>query len=291
MRILIITNGGVGDQIQYSSLIKGLKIKHPDSEITIFCDPRLQFVYKHDKNVSDIISSLDKVEEFDLGFNFALKNNLMEIFYGSPIKERVGFIKIEKSIKATNLEAKKLMVTALGKKQSDKSLSEWFCSIAEVEWQEPYFCYETDKDFQETDVVLQYGTNVKEKNWPKEYYGDLLKYLISKKKVVCITGHEKSIKDIWELQQEVGSAFMLPGNFEKLYETAKLLSRSKLLISPDTSIVHIGITLGLKTIIISNNYDRGFAFSDKFKNLCFIKKENIEDITPQIVIDKMEEIS
>lgn len=294
MKILIITNGGIGDQIHFSSLIRGLKEKHKDSEITIFCHPLIKFIYENDENVSNVVSEITN-EEFDFGFNFALKNELLDLFGEISVKERVGFKRrksevaktddariIQKGVVATNNAAKELLRNQLGKFLVKSMLSEWLCAIADVKWEKPYFKFKRTNEKYNSDIVLQYGTNVKEKNWSKEYYEELIKYF--KKQKIWIIGHEVHRKDILSFQK-LGIVPMI-GEIELIPNVAELLEQSKLLISPDTGVAQIGIALGINTIILSNGYDRGYMLPKNrsaFENVKIIEKEKMDDISPQLV--------
>ena len=162
MNILVVTNGMIDDQICFLSLMKGLKKKHKDSKITVFCHKRINQVYKNNKNV---YKTTDKIadEEFDIGVNFCLRKELLDIFDEINVKERIGFSRdkkyiaqnkdtkiIQKGIKTSNLSAKKLLTTIITK--SNKSLSEWFCEIAEVEYEHAEVTQRSECHLAEVDV-------------------------------------------------------------------------------------------------------------------------------------------
>lgn len=280
MKILIITNGGIGDQIHFSSLIKGLKDKYSNSEITIFCHPRLQFIYKNDSNVKHITSSLDVTDRFKLGLCFSLNDELSKIFKETEIKERIGFYKDQNKLKWNNKHALNLLNLMIKKGHSELSLSEWFCLIAEVEWARPHFSYQQDTTLlqENPQIILQYGTSKIEKNWPFENYNQLLSMLDN----VWITGHVDYTSDI----QKFNSNHLI-GNLEDLEKVATLISKSKIVISPDSVVAHISLALRKPTIVLSSNYDRGFAFSSKYEELHLLKEKTMNKIKPERVYEEI----
>ena len=305
MKILVITNCGIGDQIQFSSLIAGLKNKFNDSEITIFCHNDLKFIYEYDENVKTVTSEIND-EEFDIGYNFALKNDLLDIFQEISINERVGFsrrrgfetrtknaiIKEQRGIKATNSSARKLMLILLTKKRSDKLLSEWLCEIANVQWTKPYFTYDKTVSLpvleQKHNIVIQYGTNIEEKNWSDENYEKLIG-LIDPEITIWITAKENPKEFISRLEKyEYKNVFFFIN--KSFSEIASLLTKSDLIISPDTSIAQVGLALNVNTIVLSSKYDRGFTLSKKINNLILIEKETINEISPNDIIEKLHDI-
>jgi len=279
MDILVITNGGIGDQIHFSSLIKGLKNKYVHSRISVFCHPYHEFIYRYNEDVYEILHRLEQ-HRFHIGFNFALKNDLIDIFESVAIDKRNGFRKILGKLKPTNKFAEDLMKLVIYKKFSDKSLGEWFCQIAGVEWNKPIFNFKSMRFFDDCDIVLQYGTNKEEKNWPKKYYKEILKLL--KDKRVYVTGHIKYEEDIKEICEN--SIPHLIGENYGLYDVARLLEKTTHLITPDTCVAHIGVALDKNVIVLSNCFDRGYAFSKKFNNVQIIKMNSMENITPNLIL-------
>jgi ADP-heptose:LPS heptosyltransferase len=289
MKIAIITNGGIGDLIQYSSLIFGLKEKYRFCEITLFCDSRLKFIYRYFPYITVTESLTD--EKFDLGFNFALRTDLCTIFDRISITQKVGFVLADSmgKIKCTNKQSEELYEVAIRHQVSDKSLSEWFCYIAEVQWQKPKFYFKESFSSFVSDIIIQYGTSQEEKNWSYNEYYKLICYCNSKKYEVCITGHIKYKDEIITLSNSSNVDYFI-GDNESLNETAQLISNAKLLITPDTSVAHIGLGVDTRTIVLSGNYDRGFAYTSKQKNLILIKENSMSDIKFEKVMEKMIEI-
>ena len=108
---------------------------------------------------------------------------------------------------------------------------------------------------------------------------------------IYLIGHKSDKTEIELLQRYLtNKQNILIGDYEQLHDTAQLLSKSKLLISPDTSVIHIANTLNLKTIVLANNYDRGFHLSEKIKNFEIIRKDTMDDILPSMIVTKVDEI-
>jgi len=308
MDILIITNGGIGDQIHYSSVIQGIKDNDPESAITIFCNPELSFIYEHDENISCITSCLDDLT-FDVGYNFGFgKKVLNAIFMEVEIKERIGYTAINDRVVPTNQAAKNLLRFIVSDKikndnlkktiKDRKSLSEWFCEIANVKWIRPYFTYESKpSSFFDTDVVIQYGTSKDEKNWPDEYYEILIKDLIKSGKSVFVTCHESHreyMKKLYhKLRDEIGIIDImgmfhyLAGNMKELSRVANLINRTKMVVTPDTAMAHIALAMNKRTIVMSNNYGSGIAYSDTYKNLEMVKEESMLSIKPETILERI----
>lgn len=245
----------------------------------VFCHPFHEFIYRYNEDVSAILHQLGD-QKFHLGYNFALKNELIDIFESLHIDKRNGFRKILGKLKPTNKCAEDLIDLVTYKKFSEKSLGEWFCQIAGVEWVKPNFNFKSMKFFNDCDIVLQYGTNKEEKNWPKKNYKEILNSLKDKK--VYVTGHVKYENDIKEICED--KILYLIGENHGLYDVAQLLEKTKCLITPDTCVAHIGAALGINVIVLSNGFDRGYAFSKKFNNVQIIKMNSMENITPNLVL-------
>lgn len=282
MKALIVTNGGIGDQIQYSSLIKAIKKKYPDSEITVFCHEQLVPFYKMNKLVDNAISSISSDMKFDLGYNFAIRKDLCVIFTETPIEKRYGYIYDSNRLLPTNKEAEKLMISALDhKRNSVFTLNEWFCKIAEldVEPTEVYF----EKVPKDVDIVIQYKTSKEFKNWPLDYLKQLIEKFQDKK--VWITTSTKNLDDLKELNVNI-----LAGEIEDLDKTANMISNAKLLITPDTVTMHMGIALKIKTLVLTTDYDRGFSIPENNENVIVIREKLMNDILPETVISKVNQL-
>ena len=59
----------------------------------VFCHPFHEFIYRYNEDVSAILHQLGD-QKFHLGYNFALKNELIDIFESLHIDKRNGFRKI-----------------------------------------------------------------------------------------------------------------------------------------------------------------------------------------------------
>jgi len=283
MKHLLITSGGLGDQIHYSCLIAAIKKNEPEAHITVFCHPEQSFIYNYDPNVSVVSSDLNGAR-FDIGYNYAIRKDLCDIFDDVPIKERIGFIKTKHGIGSSNQIARELLKIAILRKRTTTSFSEWICNIAGLEWQHPYFSINPLIQLNKTsDVVLQYGTRKLEKNLPHKFYEDCIESISSK---IVVTGYKDQEENIKKLYKKYKNIDILIGKtFSDLHKTAYLLKNAKVLISPDTSVVHVGIGVGTaKVIVISNGYDRGFALTEKFNGLQILKVKNMKDAKVNEVI-------
>jgi len=277
MDVIIFTNGGIGDQIQYSSLIAEHGIR--GDKVNIFCHPELAFFHESNPNVTNILSEVDNVKVYDIGYNFAIKTELAAIFSETPIKKRIGYIDVFGKIAATNQAAKELMHLALDKNaQSPKTLAEWFCEIAGVIYSPISFYINTNNFDCSPDIVIQYKTNVPDKDWGL----DQTKAIVDrfKDKEVWITTHDKNKEELEGIGCKV-----LSGSIGEITNTAELISRSKLLVTPDTATFNLGVALGIPTIILTNGYDRGFCIPKNNNKVTVIKGETMNDISTDVVIE------
>ena len=258
MKILVIHTAFIGDIVLSTPLIKKVKDIYPDSEIDYLTlpsnkiilenNPHLREVMTYDKRGKDrgikgFLNILKKVGEkkYDLALipHRFIRSIALARFAG--IKKVVGFDvatgsflltekkhydmnkhEVERLLNLLDYEGEKVPVEiypgAGEKKRIDELLE--------------------DKKFEKL-IVVAPGSQRPEKIWPVKKYGELIERLSENTdNFICITGGktEKSMplgigesENIMDLRGEIS-----------LLEFAELLSRADIVISNDSSPVHIG---------------------------------------------------
>ena len=90
------------------------------------------------------------------------------------------------------------------------------------------------------------------KEWPEEYWVETINYLTKNKKTVYLTGakiDQNRAEQIKKMCKDKDKIIITAGKFT-LEETIKLLSRSKLVISVDTGIMHLASALQCNLIAL-----------------------------------------
>lgn len=293
-KILIIHTAFIGDIVLSTPLIKKIKQKYNNAEIyylttsigkeIIKNNPMLKEIIVYDKNGKDrglkgafkIIKNIKKYD-FDIAIipHRYLRSTLIAFLAG--IKIRIGYSNSEgklfltKKIEYLNSvhEVKRLLkLVDLSDFKDDKiELYPGKNDMEKVEkiWEK----FELDN---QKIVVIAPGSKWFTKMWPIEYYNLLLKKLEKLDiKVLLIGGEEEKKLDIIETKNSIN----LIGK-TKLLELVEIFNRSNILVSNDSSPLHIAAATDIYIIAIFGATTKELGFYPWTDNYTIIENNNLE---------------
>jgi len=277
--IVILAREGFGDIIVLSPLIKILKRVNPEMEITIVCVNRLAYYLKYDKNIKLVINgkyptrAVKKYifeQEFDLLFNPKDHPSVTFLYLSARIraKHRVGIyhplhegffhhmIRFDDPV----LMIKKscMLLDYLGISYTEKDLL-------------PYI-----PDGPVSPEVIQFAKNIKGKdvmainlsasNNTKEWHFDKwIEFLKNVKQAMIIIAMPKHYKQKQIIENSFRNVIKSPPT-KSIFDVSYVIQHLKLLISPDTSLIHIASCFNVPVLAfyrIENDLIEFAPLSDK----------------------------
>jgi ADP-heptose:LPS heptosyltransferase len=250
--IVILAREGFGDIIVLSPLIKRLKSVLPEIEITIVCVNKLAFYLKHDKNIKAVIKAKRPTrkdrkylyhQEFDLLFNPKDHPSVTFLHLTAKIKvkQRVGIyhpqqegffdymIRPDKPL--LMIKRNCLLLDYLGISYAEKDLMPY---MPEGPVSEEILQFgETIKNKGVIAINLSASTRTKE--WHYKNWIEFLKQIDQPVMVIAMPIH-------YEQKQTIENTFknvIKSPPTRSIFEVSHVIKHLKLLISPDTSLIHI----------------------------------------------------
>ncbi|MBR9677235.1 glycosyltransferase family 9 protein [Candidatus Woesearchaeota archaeon] len=268
-KILVVTLNHIGDMILASAFINNLKINYPKSQVSVLCrssvKPIAQLIPKVDKIITlntpwfargdsqgwikTIKFALKNRKKYDLSYdlhsdprNIILSSILSKYSVGYGIRG-LGFL-LNKKVTWNPLSKKHIVERQLdlvkysGLKIKSNKLSLKTPSMKKViELLKKRGIKKTDKI-----ALVQFSSGAKAKDYPLEFWQEIIKELIKKKyKVVTADLNQKLIA---KLQKQV----KLTSIHTTLTDYAALVSLSSLVLSVDTFTVHFAAAYSKKVI-------------------------------------------
>ncbi|MGL4253725.1 MAG: lipopolysaccharide heptosyltransferase II [Fusobacteriaceae bacterium] len=329
MRILIIHTAFIGDIVLSTPILKKLKEKYPESEITYLTTPAGAAILRNNPNISEIIS-YDKrgthsgiMGVWNLGkrlrqMNFNLVISLHRYLRSSVLAwltrspERIGY----ETATGAWLFTKKVVY------DEKKHEVERILSFVEGEKRDREYeieLYPREEEKIKIDTVLKGyedkkiiavapGSKWFTKKWPLEYFNSLLEKLENREDigVVVIGGKEEELLNVKKTKNMVD----LRGK-TTLLQLAELLKRSEIVVTNDSSPVHIASAFKNTHIIgIFGPTVEKFGFFPWSRNSQVLEVHGLEcrpcaihggdrcpkkhfrcmlEITPEMVYEKIEE--
>jgi len=309
MKILAIRYSGLGDVVMLLQTLKKLKDKYEDCHITLLTDksnssikeiscglideiiPFDRKVFKQRKYFALIKESfklLFKIrQKFDLTIDFQCFGETATISYLSNAIEKFGAPKKDKY---------NYGYTSIIPRSDHNHRSQLFSRIAKVDDKLDYskLCVQEDsKDFKlkleekldstKKTIGLNIGSTQENRRWNETKFAELQKNLKEKHNILVFIGpSEKIYKDAFEKD----SMFVEDVN---LVQLSVAISMCDVVITNDTGPAHIAAALEIPTLTLFSTGDdwNVGALIDKKE---FIKNENINEISPEEVLDKLSKL-
>jgi heptosyltransferase II len=332
-KILIVNYGYLGDSILNIPLIKSIRSKFKDAKITMVINPKFKDIWNNFDSVDQIIEydcpwirygykirlndikeyfkliKILKKEKFDLAIDSRgdLRNNML--LYHSNAKQRIGFTltggsyfltdrlkwehqhEVENSLKIAKKLGCKIKenypILNINKKHLEKA-------------DQIINKFKLGKNI----IAIAPGAGYPTKELSVEKWIELTEQIPSKYNIVLIGGPNEYKFSIIKEKSRNKNILNLIGEL-KLLESAAIIKKSKLLISPDSGSAHLAAAVGTKTITLFGPTDeirwRPYGPKDKhiiirnkiecspcgLTNKCEFNKKCMVDIDTLTILDKM----
>jgi len=294
-KFLIIHTAFIGDIVLSTPIIEKIKKNSPQSEIYYLTTPQGAAVLKNnpdlkevlvydkknsDRGVKGFIKIVNKIRELNIDEAIIphryLRSSAIPFFAG--IKSRIGyeiasgsFLLTKKREYKKNLhEVERVLSLAEGSDNGDMSIK-LYPSNAEVEKVETL--WKTKGLEGKKVVVLAPGSKWFTKMWPTQYFNELLKKLALHKeiKVLVIGGKDEESLEIEKtenVENIIGKSSLL--------ELKAIFDRSDVVVTNDSSPIHIASATEIFIIAIFGATVREFGFYPWSKNSMVIETEGLK---------------
>ncbi|MGL4629044.1 glycosyltransferase family 9 protein [Cetobacterium sp.] len=297
MKILIIHTAFIGDIVLSTPLLKRIKDVYPEAKITYVTTPVGASILRNNENITEIIE-YDKrgvhsgvkglialgrrlrYENFNLVLtpHRYLRSSILSWLTRSP--KRVGYNTASGAVLFT-----KRIKYDKSKHEVEKLLSFLGELPENLRESYPIELYPSKKDIQKVDdiwkenrlidkdvVAVAPGSKWFTKKWPLEYFNKVIDLLVANnKKVVIIGGRDEMLLNVHTPSGVVD----LRGK-TTLLELAEVLKRSKVVLTNDSSPIHIASAFkNTKIIALFGPTVKAFGFFPWSKNSEVLEVENL----------------
>jgi ADP-heptose:LPS heptosyltransferase len=307
-RVLIIRLGKIGDIVTTSFVFEILKSDFPQINIYLLTlqlnidvlefNPRLKKVFYSNKNITLLWNLLKlKFIKFDLIIDFndnqSVTSSLIFRFLRARFKAGYNFPKYEN---ITDIK-----VSPLRKEESHiiERMRDFLIQLGipvEENKVKPYFYINSSirsdiekvisKDDKLVAINLSAGANIR--YWEKDKWIELINRILSEypsfKILLLSTPQDKELRQ--EIYSKVSRAQCPCTKHLSIQYFAGYIQISKILITPDTSAVHIASAFGIPTIALYPNYDANFISWQPYKTPHRSIKSSAESID-QISVEEV----
>ncbi|HPD82331.1 MAG: glycosyltransferase family 9 protein [Alphaproteobacteria bacterium] len=293
-KILIIKLSALGDFIQNLGIMRSIRHHHRNAHITllttapykdfaeksgyfdeIWVDPRPKFY-----QIKTWIGLKNKLNHAHFSRVYDLQiNDRTALYYSllNPKPEWIGAVKKDKRNKTGfAFYRHKEMVEKVGIKNVNIDRMEWINSdISRFDLKKPYAL-----------IIPGCAPTRPEKRWPAAHFIDLCHYLINQniQPVIIGTNDEKDVTD--HIAQNCPEALNLAGK-TSLFDIAPLARNALISIGNDTGPLHIIGPTGCPSIVLFSGKSDPSCHAPLGDKIITLQKDNIADILPQDVIDKI----
>lgn len=333
-KFLIIQTAFIGDSILTLPMIQKLKEMFPNTLIDVLCIPSTKQIFSSSPSVNNIFI-IDKKKEHksflsSISFSKKIKKENYNRIYSphrsfrtslliflSGVKETYGFSnsslkRVYKNLVEYNPDHHEVqrnldLINFKYKNNDWKILPKINIHPEEKKKVDNYLSINEISNF----IAVAPGSVWNTKMYPKEYYVEVIKNLLSKSyKIVLLGGKqdEKLCKFISEKFTE--NVYVSAGKFS-LIESVEILKRSKLLISNDSAPTHLAMYADIPALTIYCSTVATFGFYPYNKKSSYISYDDLSckpcgihgyqkcpiktfacgyELKPGIVIDKIEEM-
>ncbi len=283
-KILVIQTAFIGDAILTLPMLQELRRKNPDAQIDIIAIPSTKEIFEASAAVTSVIV-LDKRGSHKSIYQFILfckeirKKNYTKIY--SPHRSfRSAFIVMQSGVRETygfssaslKFVYKNIVEYQLNQHEVKRNLMLAGFDVSGDNWKifpslkannddkliaEQFFAGLNKKAlFAAVAPNSIWGTKI----YPKEFYIEIIKYLISESFHVLLIGGDRDTKLCDEIAKEFnGSVSSAAGKFSIL-QSIEILRRTSILISNDSSPTHMGMCADIPVLTIFCSTSPLFGF-------------------------------
>ena len=273
-RILIILLGSLGDVIRGLSIVKPLRNSFPNSRISFLVDSRWNSLVELNQDLSDVIVLPRKINlssilsirkniynQFDLVLDLQriLKSGVLSFL--TRAKRRIGFNK--KNSKEFNYFFNNEQIQEYTEDLSKIHHYHKFLDYLNIKTEEDYqfgICDGINKlnldpkysvIFTDTYISLCLGSSWKTKDWDIKNYQELISFIKENTtyKIILLGGKDQIENSNLLCSKDKSRILNIVGK-TTLVELAKVISYSKVLISPDSGPAHLAAALNVQCITL-----------------------------------------
>ncbi len=259
--ILIIRPGGIGDAVLLIPAIKHIKTRYPESQITVLAE-------KRNAEVFELTPSVDMIYRYDMPGDFlaALKNSY-DIVIDTEQWHRLSAITARLARAGTRIgfntnERQRMFTIAAEYSHDDYEMISFFNLLTRLKGLSaapdsttcflsvpPYAVEKAVSCLGSVDskryVVIFPGASIPERRWGAEKFKLVAESLQSEGYGIVVAGGPAEKNDGSKIAGQTG--INLAG-MTSLAVTAAVISRSVLLISGDSGVLHLAVGLGIPTV-------------------------------------------
>jgi ADP-heptose:LPS heptosyltransferase len=286
-KVLIIRLGKIGDIVVTSFVFEIIKTNYPQIDIYLLTlksnqdvlkfNPRLKKVFYSKNNVT-LFWNLIKLRSFnfdlllDFNDNQSTTSSLIFRFLKAKFKAAYNFekykniidIKINPLRKSEShiIERMKDFLLQLGIPIDNYNVKPFFYLNPSV-----YAEIKKEKGEDEKIVAINLSAGAKIRYWDKDKWVELIKLILKEyssfKLLLLSTASDESLRK--EIQSNFFQTQCQSVNNLTIQQYASYIQISDVLITPDTSAVHLASALGIPTIALYPNYDSNFVSWQPYK--------------------------
>ena len=263
-RILFIRPGGIGDAVLLIPAIEAVKHAFPDSSIDVLAEKRNAEVFLLCQEVERVLH-YDKFAEllFAIGRRYDVVIDTEQWHRLSAVVARV--LRAKMSMGFSTNERSRMFSHAVSYSQDDYEAKSFLCLIRPLAGETVFdpshpFLSVTEQYRAEIERHLKHisndgiialfpGSSVAERQWGRDRFHEVAKGLNARGHSIVVIGGKGDASDGIEIIRGLSNALNLAGKLS-LPETAAVLTRSKLLITGDSGIMHLAHAVGTPIVAL-----------------------------------------
>ena len=313
-RVLIMRQDRIGDMIMTLPLLRRLREIHPDLSITVVASESNSIILKHEEDISVItydkspgkfISSLLAARDFmpdavvDMHMHDSTTSFIYAAFSGAEWKlhidreNRLPFnIRVEASQDGHIMDAFSGLLSGLGKKvETEELVREISLSDIETDFAESFW---SGLDAAPEDcIAVNISAGGENRWWGVDRYREVCRGIISlgmRPLLLYAPEHKKRAELIAMPEADTLFSPLTP----TILHVAALIHNVRLLISPDTSVIHIAASSGIPVVGMYLPFDpslpKWYPWRVNSRILMSEDHRSLESISPDAVIGSVREI-
>lgn len=283
-KILVIQTAFIGDAILTLPMLQELRSKNPDAQIDVIAIPSTKEIFEASAAVSSVIV-LDKRGRHKSIYQFLLfcteiKKKVYTRIYSPHRSFRSAFIVMQSGVRETygfssaslKFVYKNTVEYQLNQHEAQRNLLLAGSDVSGDKWK---LLPELQAGNDDKLIVEQFFASLNKnavfaavapnsiwgtKIYPKEFYIEIIKYLISESFHVLLVGGDKDVKLCDEIASQFnGGVNSAAGKFSIL-QSIELLKRTRILVCNDSSPTHMGMCADIPVLTIFCSTSPLFGF-------------------------------
>lgn len=313
-RILIMRQDRIGDMIMTLPLLRRLREIHPGMEIAIVASESNSIILKYEKDFSIIIydksplkllNSLWKARKFspgavvDMHMHDSTTSFIYAVFSGAKWKlhidrdNKLPFnVRVEAYQDGHIMDAFSGLLSGLGKKvETEKLLRKISLSGIETDFADRFW---SGLDAEPEDcIVINISAGGENRWWGIEKYKELCRWILSRGMTPIVLFAPPDVSRAESIASDEAGTVLAPLTSTVLHVTA-LIRHVRLIISPDTAVIHIAASQGIPVVGMYLPFDpslpKWFPWQVNSRILMAEDQKSLESIRPEDVAEAVRSI-